>query len=269
MLVKITLSLIAIYLLAVLLTYIFQRNLMYHPNKNKASPEQVNAADMQVITLSTEDQLSITAWYKAANPHLPTLIYFHGNAGSFADRIDRIRSYLNQGFGVLLLSYRGYAGNPGEPSEKGLYQDARAAIKFLLEQQKIPARCIVLFGESLGTGIAVQMATEYSVGAVVLQTPYTSFENLGKFHYRYFPSRWLLKDRYNSLSKIKQVNSPLLVLHGTNDDLVPLSEGKKLFQAANEPKEMKIYPGANHNGIFTQKMAQDVIAFIHADVNCH
>ena len=143
----------------------------------------------------------------------PVIVYFHGNGGHIGYRADRVERFAREGYGVLMLEYRGYGGNPGMPSEAGLFEDAAAALRFVAAQG-VPGHRLVLYGESLGTGIAVQAATTREVGAVVLESPYTSIAAAAQFHYPFIPAAWLVSDRYDSLSRIGQVRAPILMLHG-------------------------------------------------------
>jgi len=171
-----------------------------------------------------------------------------------------IRPYLDKGIGVLLLGYRGYGGNPGKPNEQGLYQDSRAAWSYL-KKQKIPNQCIVLYGESIGTGPAIQLASEKPIAALILQSPFPSLIELGKQHYPIFPIKWLLKDRYMAIDKINVVDTPLLVLAAKYDFIVPASLSIKLYEKANQPKQFKLYEHGGHNDLYLS-VPQDVIAFI-------
>ena len=228
--------------------YIFQRDLLYHPQPGAIRIAEWGA-DIPSIHLKTSDGLSLQSWYSPAKQStLPTLLYFQGNAGHIGYRVKRLLPYLKAGYGILLLGYRAYNGNQGQASEQGFYRDARAALHFL-KQQDVPSHCIVLFGESLGTGIAVQMATEYSVGAVVLQSPYTSMVEVGKKHYPFLPIRWMLKDRYDSINKMSHIHVPVFIFHGAKDRLIPVEMGYKVYQAALPPKQMKIYDHAEHSGL--------------------
>jgi len=243
------------------LTYIYlnQRNLIYLPDKN--SPDQIasNAGDMQQITLHTEDGLELFAWYKAAKNNLKTIVYFHGNAGHIGHRVPLIRPYLDAGYGVLLVEYRGYGSNPGIPSEQGLYEDARAAMNYLLTHQVKPNQ-IVLFGESLGTAVAIQMATEFPIAILVLRSPYTSLSDVAAYHYKFLPVRWLLKDRYESINLISQVHAPLLVIHGLQDKIIPVQFVTPLLNAANTPKQRVFLEKARHNQM--PDISQTVIQFL-------
>jgi uncharacterized protein len=241
--------------------YFGQRRLIYMPNPHPITPSDIGAREFKMVDLKTRDNLTLKSWYHKAQSSKQTLLYLHGNAGNVANRVVLVQSYIKHGYGVLLLSYRGYAGNPGTPTEQGLYNDARAAIEFL-QQQHVSYKDIILFGESIGTGVAVQMATEYPVAAIILQSPYSSLVDVAKYHYPFMPVEFLMKDRFDSIDKISQVRQPLLVLHGERDTIVPIKFGEKLFEKANKPKVFKRYPEFGHNNIVSNRLQQDVLDFI-------
>lgn len=240
--------------------YFGQRKLMYIPSQAIFSPQDVQVPGFEEVTLTTSDQLNLRSWYFKAD-NKPTILYLHGNAGNFAHRAPIVKAYMAHGYGVLLLGYRGYGGNPGSPTEAGLYRDARAGVEFLKSHGVKPAN-IVLFGESLGTGVAVQMALEYPVKSLVLQSAYTSMVDVGHYHYPFLPVSWLLKDRYDSASKIERIKQPLLFLHGINDRIVPVTLAKKLVALANAPKVAKYYPDHGHNDLVSQQLQADVLDFL-------
>lgn len=239
-------SIILIYLLVIVIQYFFQKNLIYFPDKTPMTPSQAGVPSLHEIQLLTTDGLTLKAWYKKAESHRPTLVYFHGNAGHLGYRAPAIRPYLEQGYGVLLLSYRGYGGSEGQPSERGFYEDARAALGFLLAE-RISSSCLILYGESLGTAVAVQMAVEFDVGVVILQAPFTRLADIGQYHYFYLPVRALLRESYDSMSKITQIHKPLLILQGTRDQIIPARFSQALFEAANTPKKYIKLEGYHHN----------------------
>jgi fermentation-respiration switch protein FrsA (DUF1100 family) len=252
---------IVLFLLGSLLLYVMQRTLVYSPSKITPSRQAFQAEDMQQIQLITADNISLNAWYKAATPSTqPTIIIFHGNAGHIGTRMPLARQLIQKGFGVLLLDYRGYGGNPGHPSETGLYQDAHAGM-FFLKKQNIPMKQTVLYGESIGTGVAVKMATEYpNACALILQSPYTTLKALGKYRYPWIPiAPW---DKFDSLSRIQSVHIPLLALHGTHDTVVPYQQGSSLFKAANQPKQWHRFENKGHNDLWTPEFIHAVHSFI-------
>jgi len=242
--------------------YIFQRQFIYLPSTETPRQEDFNAMDMTQVTLTTEDSLKLLAWYKTAKPHQPTLLFLHGNAGHIGYRMPLIRQFIQAGLGILLLEYRGYGSNPGSPSEQGLYQDGRAAMQFLLDQG-VTANQIVLYGESLGTGVATKLASEYPVRCVVLQSPFTSMTHLAHYHYP-----WLILkswDKFDSLSRMNQINAPLLVIHGKLDTIVPFTQGLEIYKQANQPKSLMTLDKFGHNDLWSAPGFVDrIVQFINS-----
>ena len=165
------------------------------------------------------------------------------------------------GYGVLLAEYRGYGGNPGGPSEQGFYADGRAYIDWLKREKK-PEK-IVIYGESIGSGTAVQMATEYDVSGLVLETPFTSLVDIAAAQYFFVPVRYLLQDRFDNIGKITKVKAPKLVLHGLKDGTIPYASGRSLFDAAPEPKNFVDFPDGGHNNLYDFAAADYVIEFLN------
>lgn len=186
---------------------------------------------------------------------------FHGNAGSIAGRGGHVQPWLEAGYGALLLSYRGYGGSEGRPTEDRLYADARAAIAYVLAQGVAPDR-LVLYGESLGTGVAVKMAVEHDVAAVVLEAPFTSAVDVGAEAYWILPVRWMMKDRYESIKRISEIDAPLLIIHGEADRTIPISHGRELLAAAREPKRGIFIAGAGHNDLRTFGAGNMILEFL-------
>jgi len=238
---------VALYLGVLVLLFLMQRSMLFVPNRQR--PDLAEAGldpAMRSTMILTADGLRLLAWYRppAGNPGA-VLLYLHGNAGHIGSRNDRVQPYLEAGLGVLLMEYRGYGGNPGQPSEAGLYVDARAALDFLA-QQGVTAERIVLYGESLGTGVAVQMALERGCAALVLEASYTSVAAVAQGRYWMFPVRHLVLDKFDSLAKIGRVRCPVFIMHGERDRVIPIRYGRELFQAASEPKEAKWFADGNH-----------------------
>lgn len=239
--------------------YFMQRSMIYFPDKNKPP----NVEGVQSVKVTSEDGQKIESWYFPPSiGGQPIIIYYHGNAGHHAHRIHKAIHYLQAGYGVLLAEYRGYGGNSGDISEEGIYKDARAQISWLINEQKISMEDIVIYGESIGSGPAVQMATEFPVKALVLEAPFASLYGLASSRYFFIPVNLLLKDRYMNSEKIKSVQAPLLIIHGTRDRTIPISSAKKLFEVANQPKTFKEYPQAGHNDLFDFGAYKDVIDFL-------
>ena len=251
--------------------YLVQRELIYHPTQPLPSPEISGVPEMKVVRLTTEDGLILTSWYRPAQGDLPTIVYFQGNGGNIAGRGNKVLPYLDAGFGVLLAGYRGYGGNPGRPSEQGLYADGRAHLEFL-KNQNIPSNQWVLYGESLGSGVAVQMAFEWvkqdqiktntSIGSVVLEAPFSSLGDAAQSHYPFVPARLLVKDHFDSIAKIDKIKAPLFVVNGDMDGVIPPIQGRRLFNAAREPKEGHWVQGSGHNNLYDFGVSGPIIDFI-------
>lgn len=254
---------LVIYLVSVLFFYVMQRSFIYVPDRMRPVPALAGVPDMNFISVQTADGLTLQGLYKPpANEDKPVILMFHGNAGSTGIRAFKARPFLNFGYGFLLAEYRAYGGNGGTISEEGLYNDARAYIKWLGENGVLPGR-VVLYGESLGTGVAVQMAVEYpGVRAVMLEAPYTALWKVAQRHMFMLPSCILMKDRFESIKKIKNVTAPLLIINGSLDNIVPPAMGQSLYEAANEPKTIQVYPFAGHNDLYTHGAAGAMLKFL-------
>jgi fermentation-respiration switch protein FrsA (DUF1100 family) len=252
-----------IYVIAAGSLYVFQRRLIYLPDTEREAPADAGLPGVKEVVLATPDGARLIAWYAAAMPGKPTILYFHGNGGSLADRADRIRRFAGAGYGVFMPSYRGYSGSTGSPSEAAIVADARLAYAHL-RGLGVAERAIVLYGESLGSGVAVRLASERPVGAVILDAPYTSLPDVGKLFYPIMPVRTFMVDRFDSKARIAAVRAPILILHGTDDAVVPLALGQALFEAAPEPKEMAVFKGAGHSDIYAYGAFPRVEGFIRS-----
>ncbi|MFZ5672155.1 MAG: alpha/beta hydrolase [Pseudomonadota bacterium] len=241
---------ILLYLAAALFMYASQRSYQYFPAHRGSSAAALGLEGVADLRLVTEDAQTLQVWYAAPKPGRPVILYLHGNGGEIADRSERFAAYQRGNFGVLFVSYRGYGASTGKPSETGLVKDARAAYDWLIAQG-VNSEAIMLVGESLGSGVAVQLAAERRVGAVALEAPYYSAADIAASLYWWLPVHWLMKDRFDSFAYIGKVHAPLLVIHGDEDHVIPIGEGRKLFAKANEPKQMVVVPGATHGAIFS------------------
>ena len=255
------LAVVAIYGVVVALMFLLQRSLMYHPSANLLDPADHGVPEMQKVTLDTEDGLALTAWYRGAQEGLQTIVYFHGNGGHIGHRAGKVNAYLNAGYGLLLVCYRGYGRNPGAPTEENLIKDGKAGLRFL-ENSGVLTEQIVLYGESLGTGVATALAHRKAVSALILEAPFTSIADVAQHHYFYLPARYLIKDRFDSGERIKRSKAPLLIIHGEKDRVVPWKFGRALFDLAPEPKSFLSVPLASHNNLYEFGTASKVIDFM-------
>lgn len=240
---------------------VMQRKLMYFPDPKPFVPSAWALKELKPFPVTSGDGLKLTSWYLPAKQRGKfTVVFFQGNAGHLGYRNYKVRPWIDNGYGVLMVGFRGF-GNPGSPSEQGYYQDARANINALLETG-VPISGVVLYGESMGTGVAVQMATEFKAAALILEAPYTSVPDVAAHRYPLVPVHWLLTDTYNSLGKIADINMPLLLMHGLSDYVVPAKFGHELFAAAVEPKQGEFILGVGHNDVYDLRIQQLVLQFI-------
>jgi uncharacterized protein len=250
------------YVVGLVVLFALQRQLLFPAGKEPPSLERAGLAGlMEPVTIATADGLALLAWYRRPPSDAPLIVLFHGNGGTIEIRAAKAKTYISAGFGVLLPEYRGYGGNPGSPSEAGLYADGRAALAFAAAQG-VAADRVVLLGESLGTGVAVQMPIEQHVAALVLEAPYTSLADVAQSAFPLFPVSWLVRDRFDSLGKIARVGVPLFVIHGERDGTIPVRFGRALFAAASEPKEAIWLPDAGHDVIDRNATDAAVLDFL-------
>ena len=229
-------SLIIAYIVLIIFIYFYQRNLLYHPSENNYQNDKIQFKYDEIF-INVDEEIQLKSWIiKKDFKKFKTLVIFHGNAGHLSNRIYKLNELYKLDINILLISWRGFSGNKGSPTENNLYSDAKASINWLNEQGVNNGQ-IILYGESLGSGVAVELGKENNFNSIILESPFTSIENSAKIYYPYLPVRLLLKDRYDSISKIKMIKTPILIMHGKKDDVVPFSMGKELFEKANSPKE--------------------------------
>ena len=239
-----------------------QRRLLYLPARDVV-PVDVALPGAEEVTLATEDGLELRAWYLAPPPEAPTIVVFHGNAGTLADRAALARGLHDGGVGVLLVEYRGYGGNPGAPSEAGLGRDAQAAVEFLGSRPEVDPGRVVYLGESLGAGVAVGLAVERPPAALVLRSPFTSLPDVARVHYPFLP-RWLVPERYPNLERMRRLEVPTLVVAGDRDTVVPFAQSRAVYDEAPEPKELVVVEGADHNDprLVVDRLVEATIGFL-------
>lgn len=262
----IILAIIGAYTVSVIALWSVQRRMLFQPDRRDPSPVAAGVPEMRIVSFTTEDGILLRAWYAPAPQGHFTLLYCHGNGGNLGDRGGRARWLLDAGFGLLLLEYRGYGGNPGQPTEAGLARDAQAAMDFL-NKTGTSEKGTVLYGESLGTAVAVRLAAERAktgspVAAVVLEAPFSSVTDIAASRYPWVPVRWLLKDPFDARARIADIDAPVMIIHGEDDDVVPVRFGRTLFQSARNPKEAYWIPGAAHDNLSSFGLRQHVEAFL-------
>jgi uncharacterized protein len=232
------------------LLFVAQRSLMYFPDRVRVEPAAAGLLGAQEVVLDTADGEKVVAWHVPPQQGKPVIVYFHGNGGALRIRISRFRALTEGGNGLVALSYRGYGGSTGRPTESGLLADGAAAYGFAVARYA-PSK-VVLWGESLGTGVAVAIAAQHPVGGLVLEAPFTSAVDIAAAVYPFVPVRLLMRDQFRSDEKIGAVKAPILVMHGERDRVVPIAYGERLFALAREPKKFVRFPQGGHDDLDTQ-----------------
>jgi uncharacterized protein len=228
--------------------YFAQRSFVFPiPPVVRTTPEAAGLPEAEEHVLTTVDGEKVIVWHVPAKPGHPVVVFFPGNGDFLAGRVARFRGITSDGTGLVALSYRGYAGSSGQPSERGLLQDAAAAYAFT--SARYSADRIVVWGFSLGTGVAVALAAEHPVGKLILEAPYTSIADVAAAMFRFVPVRWLMRDPFHSDERIGRVTAPLLIMHGTSDPAISIDFGERLFAIAHEPKRFVRFPGGGHENL--------------------
>ena len=228
-------SIILAYIIIVLFTYLYQRKLLYHPSENNYTGDEIQF-DYKEVFIEVDKDVKLKSWFLEKElKKNKTILYFHGNAGDLTNRVHKLNELNKLDVNILIISWRGFSGNPGKPTEKNLYNDARKSVEWL-NKAGVTNKNIILYGESLGTGVATELGQNNSFSGIVLESPFTSIADAAKIYYPYLPVNLLLKDRYDTIKKIKNIKIPVLIMHGKKDNIVPFFMGEKLYQMANEPK---------------------------------
>jgi uncharacterized protein len=256
---------LCIYVGVAAVLYAVQRSLMYFPDTTHTTPRQAGLPQAEEVSLTASDGVVSTVWNVAPKEAKPVILYFHGNGGSLHYRVERFKKLINDGIGLVALEYRGFGGNAGAPSEHGLIADAEAAYAFAAA--RYPAKQIAVWGESLGTGVAVALAAEKPVGRVILEAPFTSAASVAAIRYWYMPVRLLMKDQFHSDTRIAKVTAPVLILHGVRDQIVPYAMGEQMFDLANQPKHIVKFLDGGHEDLDANGALHAVARFLAGDLD--
>jgi uncharacterized protein len=249
------------YLGALALLFIKQREMLFPiPTRERTLPEAAGFPEAEQHVLTTGDGERVIVWHVPAKPGHPVILYFPGNGDFLAGLVSRFRAMTSDGTGLVAISYRGYAGSSGYPSERGILQDAAAAYAFTTA--RYAADRIVVWGFSLGTGVAVALAAEQPIGKLILEAPYTSTADIAGAAFPLVPVRWLMRDQFRSDERIARVKAPLLVMHGTDDPVISIIFGERLFALAHEPKRLVRFAGGGHDNLDYYGAIETVRQFI-------
>lgn len=246
----------AIYILVALAMFIFQSRFIYFPTKEISTTPVEIGLSYEDISFATADSLTLSGWFIPSKRNRRTILFCHGNAGNISHRLDSIKLLNELGMNIFIFDYRGYGKSDGGiPDEKGSYRDAEAAWEYLTTVRNIDPRNIIIFGRSLGGAVAAELALKKPAAALVIESSFTSIKDLGAKLYPFLPVRLLSKYEYNTLEKVKAIESPKLIIHSRNDELVPYEYGRRIFKAAREPKQFLELSGGHNDGFL---MSRDV-----------
>jgi fermentation-respiration switch protein FrsA (DUF1100 family) len=251
------------YLVGLAVLFFVQRSFLFPiPQKMRTAPEAAGFPEAEEQFLTTADAEKIIVWHVPAKPGHAVILYFPGNGDFLVGSASRFRAMTSDGTGLVALSYRGYAGSTGQPSERGLLLDAAAAYAFTSARYSVDR--IVVWGFSLGSGVAVALAAGQPVGKLILEAPYTSTADVAALRFRFAPVRWLMRDQFHSDQRIAQVTAPLLIMHGARDSTIPIGFGERLFSLAHEPKQFVRFPEGGHDDLDNYGAIETARDFIHA-----
>jgi len=237
-----------LYILLVAALFIFQSRLLFFPGHDISFTPADIGLEYEDITFKTSDGLCLNGWLIPGREQEDIVLFCHGNAGNISDRLESIRIFHNLGLSTFIFDYHGYGKSEGKPSESGTYLDIEAAWNFLLEKRNFLPENIIIFGRSLGSAPAVWLAKDVSPKMLILESAFTSVADIAAELYPFLPVRLLCRIDYNNLKRIRSVSCPVLIIHSPRDELIPYSHGRKLFEAANEPKEFLQISGSHNDG---------------------
>ncbi|MFH1577844.1 MAG: alpha/beta hydrolase [Candidatus Omnitrophota bacterium] len=229
----------------------FEKRGIYYPAYEIESKPFDIGLDYEEVFFKTEDGLNLNSWFIPAKSSRATLLFCHGNAGNISHRVEIIRIFNRLGLNVFIFDYRGYGKSQGAPGEEGLYKDARAAYDYLLSREDVDNQKIIIYGKSIGANVAINLACGVKAGVLISESGFTSAYDMGKKLFPWLPIKWIISIKYNALEKIAGIKLPKLIIHSRNDEIVPFELGKRLFEAAPEPKEFYVMQGTHNQAIFT------------------
>ena len=247
---------VGIYLVLLLLIYVFQRQFLYFPDQSTPAASYLDQTGITAVVINPQPDGDLRSlWRKPKASGSPVILFLHGNAGSHYNRIPIYQALARDGAAVLGVGYPGYGGNAGTPSETALYRTAQENYDWLNQQGFKPEQ-IIIVGESLGSGVAVHLASQNEASGLILVAPHCGMDALAQRQFPIFPARWLIKDRYLTLDHIERIDMPLIWIHGTGDELIPFATGQRLFDAARDPKTAYSIKNGGHNDLWDKGIDQ-------------
>ena len=248
MVLDIAIILVATYVLLLIWTYFTQSRIVFQPTRDLSSRPDQMGLDYETVSLETADGVKLSAWFVPAKDQKDVLLFCHGNGGNMSDRLLSMKLFHDLGLSVLIFDYRGYGESEGSPTEAGTYRDAEAAWDYLVKTRGIAPGKIIIFGRSLGGAVAAHLAKDNKPRALILESTFTSADDIGAHHFPYLPVRLLSRFRYSAVEYVRQVSCPILVVHSRGDDIVPFKFGQRLYEAAGEPKTFLETQGDHNSG---------------------
>lgn len=231
-------------------TPMIERFFIYFPQRGLHADPSTVGLDFEDARFETSDGVGLHSWFVPGRND-PTLLWFHGNAGNISHRLEQLKLLHDAvGANILIVGYRGYGDSEGTPSEKGFYADAIAALSFLNDRDDVDDTKIVYYGQSVGAGVAAELATRHPPAGLILEAAFTSVADMARHHYRFFPARFFVRTRFDTLRGIGAVRAPLLMIHGDRDDIVPIEMARRIFEGARDPKRFEVVRGAGHNDVY-------------------
>lgn len=263
-LIRLLFQVAVLYGVALAVLYLLQRYLQYAPDRRPAGlPAAQGLPHMRSVAVTTADGLLLQAWYQPPRVRGgKVVVYFHGNAGHHGHRASKVIYFLEAGYGVYLCGYRGYGGNPGRPDEQGLYADARAGLAWLHQAEGVALKDMIFYGESIGSGVAVQMAYEAAPPVMILEAPFTNVVDVARRRYFWLPLERMLRDRFDNIEKIRDIHTDLLIVHGDEDETTPIALAQALFEKANHPKEFIAINGGHHSDLYEHHAGHVIIDWL-------
>jgi uncharacterized protein len=240
--------LVAVWLSLAILIYLFQAHFVYFPSHEQLFSPKEMGMEFEDVYLTTRDKLSIHGWYIPRPGASHTLLFLHGNAGNISHRLDSLKIFHDLGLSILIIDYRGYGQSEGSPNEAGTYLDAQAAWDYLIKERQLAEQDIIIFGRSLGGGIASWLALEQGPAALILESTFTSVENMGSRMYPFLPIKWMSRIHYPSIERVDKIRCPILFIHSPDDEMIPYEFGQQLFQRAESPKTFLSISGGHNEG---------------------
>ena len=240
-----------VYLLIIACAFLLQSRLIYFPERELAATPRVKGLSYQAVVFKAADGIELHGWFIPAVPARGVVLFCHGNAGNISHRLESIELFHRLGLSTFIFDYRGYGQSQGRPSEAGTYRDAEAAWRYLLDEQNIPPARIMVFGRSLGGAVAAWLAQHQTPAGLILESTFTSIPDIGAEAYPFLPVRLMSRYHYNTVDYVGRVRCPLLIVHSRDDEMIPVAHGRRLFDAAKEPKEFLEIRGSHNDGFLT------------------